>query len=122
GALAGGQRRTIGIEDDSPIRLRIKGQIYPGENATLFQRDFPHPITNIRGDLSADESGFYISRARATFGASENVTVSGYVKLAHGNEPLTIVFDAQAPELNINDWMEGWGTQPWAERPFVRPP
>src|SRR5690606_25945845 len=45
----------------------------------------------------------------------------GFVRLGHTGDPVTIGFDLHAPFLNINDWLDGWGEQPWAERPYVPP-
>ncbi|MCB2155354.1 AsmA-like C-terminal region-containing protein [bacterium] len=120
-ALVGPEPRPVNILPDSPLRLQIDGRIRPGENATFFYRDFPHAVTNIRGDVTADETGFYLRNVLSKWGEAEDVRASGYVKLPH-HSPLTIVADVSAPDVDINDWLEGWGDQPWAERPFIRPP
>ncbi|MBI5153847.1 hypothetical protein HZA57_01300 [Candidatus Poribacteria bacterium] len=119
-ALGGPDRRKIGVLEDSPLRLKLDARLKPGPGASLFHRDFPHPITDIRGDVTADETGFYLRNVLSTWGEAKDVKVNGYVRLGHLG-PLTITFDAEAPELNLNDWLDDWGEAEWAERPFIAP-
>ncbi len=119
--LAGREGALLGVRNDAPLQLAIDGRIRPGEVAVFYHRDFPHPITNIRGDITADETGFQFNGTRASFGESDDVEVTGYATLGHVGLA-RVEFDVTAPDLNINDWLHGWGTRPWAEKPFVRPP
>ncbi len=112
---------VIGVRNSAPLQLSIDGRIRPGDVAVFFHRDFPHPITNIRGNITADESGFQFQKARASFGEADDVEVTGWVTLGHVGTP-RIEFTAEAPELDINEWLHGWGSMPWSENPFVRPP
>jgi len=111
----------IGIDENAPVRLDIDARIKPGEGASFYHRDFPHPITEIRGDVRADETGFQFHDVMSTWGTAKDVKVNGWVTLGHTGVP-RIEFDLEAPEIDLNDWIEGWGDAPYAEEPFVRPP
>lgn len=120
-ALAGQDRKPIGFTAEAPVQLDIDARIFPGEGATVFYRDFPRRVADVRGDITADQTGFYFNDVLSTWGEAQNVRVRGYVRLGHMGGPVQILFDADAPELNLNDWTEDWGRQPWAERPYVGP-
>ncbi|MBX3728287.1 MAG: hypothetical protein KF858_03810 [Candidatus Sumerlaeia bacterium] len=109
---------SIGLSDEAPLRFELDARIFPGEGAGVYQRDFPHPVTNVRGDIRADASGFTFRNVRSTWGDAENVLINGRVTLGHVG-PLTVDCDVVAPNLSINDWMNGWGEREYAERPFV---
>ncbi len=120
-AFAGEEPLRLGVLEDAPLRLLIDGRVYPADHVTFFHRDMPHEITDIRGDITADELGFFFHDVYATWGTSQNVKLNGRCTLGHIG-PLKIDFDLEAPDLNLNDWMNGWSSRDWAERPFVRPP
>lgn len=106
--------------DDADLRVDLDAQLYPGENVTVFHRDLPWPITNIRGDVRADETGFQIHDVRASLGNAHDVHITnGRVKLGHMGLPIELEFAADVPDIDTNEWFEGWGQRPWAERPFV---
>jgi hypothetical protein len=109
---------AIGLSDAAPLRFELNARIFPGEGAAVYQRDFPHPVTHVRGDIRADASGFTFRNVRSTWGDAENVLINGRVTLGHVG-PLTVDCDVVAPNLSINDWMTGWGEREYAERPFV---
>lgn len=116
----------IGIVPEAPLRLDIDARIFPGEGATFYHREFPHPITNIRGGITADETGFQFQDTIADWGEARDVKVNGYATLGHVGTA-RIDFDLEAADIDLNDWLEGWGSAPWAEVPFkstprVRPP
>lgn len=110
----------FGAMPDHDLRLDLDARLVPGEGATVFHRDLPWPITNIRGDVRADETGFQIHGVKASFGNAHDVDIkSGRVKLGHMGLPIEIEFAAHIPDIDTNEWLEGWGTRPWAERPHI---
>jgi hypothetical protein len=110
----------VHVTEDAPLRLRIAADLTTLEPVTLFHREFPQRVDNIRGIIRADELGFIIESIPSRWGDAEDVVVSGRVTLGHVG-PVNITFEAIAPELNLNDWINGWGEQEWAESPVLPP-
>lgn len=116
--LAGPQRRVIGVGEEAPLRLALGGRITPHPDAAIAQRDFPFLGTNIRGTIGFSEMGFQFQDILLDFEGTKDVRVrDGRVALAHHGEPVIVDFDVEVADININDWMTGWGQAPWAEKP-----
>lgn len=121
-AIAGPNPRLVDIAEDAPLRVTLDATLFPGENVSVFHRDFPQPARNLRGQARADETGFYFRNLTGDLGSTENIRINeARVALGIGGRLVRITFDADLPYLDANEWMTGWGVQPWAERPFTGP-
>lgn len=85
----------------------------------VFAREFPVPISGIRGNAMLTPEGVFLENCRVHIGSSRDVRVSGHV---HINPPVRITFDAVLNDVTIDEWTEGWGEQPWASPPVTFEP
>ncbi|MCC5876492.1 MAG: hypothetical protein JJU11_09775 [Candidatus Sumerlaeia bacterium] len=85
----------------------------------VFAREFPVPISGIRGNAMLTPDGVFFENCRVHIGSSRDVRVSGHVHIA---PPVRITFDAVLDDINIDEWTEGWGEQPWASPPVTFEP
>ncbi len=119
-ALTNPAEYKVHVTEDAALRLRIAADLTTLEPVTLFHREFPQRVDNIRGIIRADELGFIIESIPSRWGDAEDVIISGRVTLGHVG-PVNISFEAIAPDLDLNDWLDGWGSREWAEPPPLPP-
>lgn len=86
----------------------------------VFAREFPVPISRIRGNAHLTPEGVFLENMRADIGSSRDVRINtGHVRIA---PPVKITFDAVINDINIDEWTTGWGEQPWASPPITFEP
>lgn len=81
------------------------------EPVEIFPRDFPVPIRNVRADVLFTPEGFRIEQGLADIGSAEDAVVDLFVRIGI---PTGVFFELEAEELDINEWLEGWGEREWA--------
>ncbi|MEO8376335.1 MAG: AsmA-like C-terminal region-containing protein, partial [Candidatus Sumerlaeota bacterium] len=77
----------------------------------IFPRDFPVRVSNVRGGARFTPDGIILKEIRADFGSAKDVLTSGTIRLGH---PAQVDFSADIKELDLNEWMSGWGEREWA--------
>ncbi|MGF1573850.1 MAG: AsmA-like C-terminal region-containing protein [Sumerlaeia bacterium] len=111
----------ISLTEQAPFELNIDGKIIPTPTISVFQRDMPHPVQNIRGGITLDQRGFVFDQVVADLGNSKDAQLNGRVNLGHYGGGVQILMDVQANKLDFNDWFTGWGSRDYAKRTFVEP-
>lgn len=108
--------KLISTKREAPLRLTYAAAYRQEKPVSFYARDFPMPIENIRGNAIANEEGIFFNNILADCGPSKDMKVSGQIYIAAMTR---IVFDAEMDFLDINRWLDGWGTLPVAARPYV---
>lgn len=121
-ALKSAPQPIISLTDPAaPFELSIDGQVTPLPVISVYHRDMPHPIENIRGGLTLDKRGFGLKNVVADLGNAKDATLNGRVNLGHYGGAVQILLDVKANKLDFNEWFTGWGKRDYAKREFVEP-
>lgn len=133
GSLPGGPdtiRRWVTLLKKSDLKVGIKPTddlIADFEVASrqttpvsVFVRDFPVAVENIRGNARIVPGMLEIRDALFDAGSAKDVSVD-FFQLRFGR-PVYIDFKGSMDYLNVNEWLSGWGSQPWAPAPVSLTP
>ncbi len=82
----------------------------------IFPREFPVAIRNVRANAHFTPEGFRVENAVADVGSTKDARVDLVVALGI---PSRVEFDVEVEELDVNEWLEGWGEREWATPPYV---
>lgn len=111
----------LSLAPDAPFALEVAGQVTPLPVISVFHRDMPHPIENIRGGVTVDHRGFEFKDVVADLGNTHDARLNGRVNLGHYGGGVVIKMDVKANKLDFNEWFSGWGRRDYARREFVEP-
>ena len=89
------------------------------EPITIFPRDFPVRMTNMRGTAVVTPEGIRVRDARIDAGSAKDLVGDALVELGR---PARITFDVRADHLDVNEWTDGWGQREWSSYPYSFPP
>lgn len=98
--------KAIGLKDDNPIRPVLEATLFP-DGASFYHEEMPHPVTNIRGRITADLTGLQIHHVLSKWGDVDDCVVDGRVVV--GTFPVRVYFDIKAPRFDVLSWVDGWG-------------
>lgn len=108
------EKPTIGPGDDRRLNANWEIVYRQQEPVTVFPRDFPVRMENMRGNARFTPEGIRITDALIDVGTAKDVQGSALIQL---QRPTKITFDARANALDVNEWLDGWGERPWASAP-----
>ncbi|CAN5383335.1 hypothetical protein BH09SUM1_BH09SUM1_03300 [soil metagenome] len=105
---------SINVKPDADLIVDFEGA-YRQDGPVLFTpRDFPVLMTNIRGNALFTPSGIQVNDALLDLGSAKDVHVDCHVTLDH---PVRVSFTASIAQLDVNEWLDGWGDREWATPP-----
>jgi hypothetical protein len=111
---------TVGVTGNPDLLIDYEARYTQETPITLFARELPVTITNIRGGATfTPADGIAFSALEADVGSARNARVSGSVRIG---KPTVVQFSVELDHLDLNEWLDGWGERPWASKPVAYVP
>ncbi|MBI1292560.1 hypothetical protein GC173_15180 [bacterium] len=111
---------TVGITGNPDLMLDYEARYTQEAPITLFARELPVTITNVRGGASfTPADGISFPALEADVGSARGARISGNVFIG---KPTTIRLNVDLDHLDVNEWLDGWGQRPWASKPIAYVP
>jgi len=106
----------VGISEGADLILDYEARYTQETPVTIFARELPVMISNIRGGATfRPKEGIVFNALEADIGSAKDARVSGSVVIG---KPTTIRFNVELDYLDVNEWLDGWGERPWASKPI----
>lgn len=109
----------IDREQPADLLLDVFANYRGGTVDEITPRVFPVQVVNIVGNFTFDEWGLHADSIIADVGTMEKAMIDKLdIIITPPSEPTLINFKLRGNHLNVDEWLTGWESQPWAYPDF----